>query len=176
MDRFRHTHKSTGCCCGSPTSPMGGCLWRTNTQTDKQTPCLFWYIGFQTFETKCKQVTRGYATPTKPNALLSSIVYTIMLQHLCVNNIASVHTNRCIFMSILPPICNQQFHPLRAPNARHGHIQLAMCKYRLGQKNADHLQCLPLRLIDGHGKCRAHRELVTAQSERHSFCVWRCDA
>jgi hypothetical protein len=59
---------------------------------------------------------------------------------------------------------------------RHGHIQLAMCKYRLGQKNADHLQCLPLRLIDGHGKCRAHRELATAQSERHLFCVWRCDA
>ncbi len=69
----------------------------------------------------------------------SPTVYTIMLQHLFVNNIASVHTSRCIFMSILPPICNQQFHPLRAPNARHGHIQLAMCKYRLGQKNADHL-------------------------------------
>ncbi|CAK9213816.1 unnamed protein product [Sphagnum troendelagicum] len=72
-------------------------------------------------------------------------------------------------MSILPPICNQQFHALGAPNARHGHIQLAMCKYRLGQKNADHFQCLPLRLIDGHGKCRAHRELATAQSERHSL-------
>jgi hypothetical protein len=28
-----------------------------------------------------------------------------------------------------------------------------------------------LRLIDGHGKCRAHRELVTAQSERHLFYV-----
>jgi hypothetical protein len=28
-----------------------------------------------------------------------------------------------------------------------------------------------LHLIDGHGKCRAHRELATAQSERHSFCV-----
>jgi len=62
-------------------------------------------------------------------------------------------------MNIFPPICNQQFHPLGAPNARHGHIQLAMCKYRLGQKNVDHLQCLPLRLIDGHAKCRAHREL-----------------
>ncbi len=101
----------------------------------------------------------------------SPTVCTIMLQHLCVNNIASVHTSRCIFMSFLPPIYNQQFHPLGAPNAQHGHIQLAMCKYRLGQKNADHLQCLPLRLIDGHGKCRAHRELATAQSERHSFCV-----
>jgi len=94
-----------------------------------------------------------------------------MLQHLCVNNIASVHTGRCIFMSILPPIYNQQFHPLRAPNARHGHIQLAMCKYRLGQKNVDHLQCLPLRLISGHAKCRVHKELATTQSERHSFCV-----
>ncbi len=101
----------------------------------------------------------------------SPIVCTIMLQHLYVNNIASVHTNMCIFMSILPPICNQQFHPLGAPNVQHGHIQLAMCKYRLGQKNADHLQCLPLRLIDGHGKCRVHRELATAQSERHSFYV-----
>jgi hypothetical protein len=28
-----------------------------------------------------------------------------------------------------------------------------------------------LRLIDGHGKCRAHRELAMVQSERHSFCV-----
>jgi hypothetical protein len=46
-----------------------------------------------------------------------------------------------------------------------------MCKYRLGQKNVDHFQCLPLHLIDGHAKCRAHRELATAQSERHSFCV-----
>ncbi len=73
-----------------------------------------------------------------------------MLQHLCVNNIASVHTGMCIFMSILPPIYIQQFHPLGAPNVRHGHIQLTMCKYRLGQKNADHLQCLPLRLIDEH--------------------------
>ncbi len=94
-----------------------------------------------------------------------------MLQHLCVNNIASVYTDRCNFMSILPPICNQQFHPLGAPNAQHGHIQLAMCKYRLGQKNADHFQCLPLRLIDGHSKCMAHRELAMAQNERHSFCV-----
>jgi len=39
----------------------------------------------------------------------------IMLQHLYVNNIANVHTGRCIFMSILPPICNQQFHPLGHP-------------------------------------------------------------
>jgi hypothetical protein len=51
-----------------------------------------------------------------------------------------------------------------------------MCKYRLGQKNANHLQCLPLRLIDGHAKCKAHRELATTRSERHSFYVWRCDA
>jgi hypothetical protein len=31
-----------------------------------------------------------------------------------------------------------------------------------------------LRLIDGHGKCRVHRELATMQSERHSLClkVW----
>jgi hypothetical protein len=36
---------------------------------------------------------RGYAIPANPNALLSSTVCTIMLQHLCVNNIASVHTS-----------------------------------------------------------------------------------
>ncbi len=58
-------------------------------------------------------------------------ICTIMLQHLCVNNIASVHTSKCMFMNILPPIYNQQFHPLGTPNARHGHIQLAMCKYKL---------------------------------------------
>ncbi len=77
----------------------------------------------------------------------SPTVCTIMLQHLYVNNIASVHTSRCIFMSILPPICNQQFHPLEAPNARHGHIQLAMCKYRLGQKMPTIFNVCPCALL-----------------------------
>ncbi len=106
-----------------------------------------------------------HVTPLQPYCLHNHVTTP-----LC-KNTANVHTSRCIFMNILPPICNQQFHPLGAPNVRHGHIQLAMCKYRLGQKNADHLQCPPLHLIDGHGKCRAHRELATMQSERHSFCV-----
>jgi hypothetical protein len=71
----------------------------------------------------------------------------IMLQHLCVNNIANVHIGRCIFMSILPPIYNQQFHPLGAPNARHGQYNWPCVNIGLGRKMPTIFNVCPCALL-----------------------------
>ncbi len=39
-----------------------------------------------------------------------------------------------------------------------------------------YLQCLPLGLVDSHGKCGPQRELLLAESKRHPFRVRGSDA
>ncbi len=48
-------------------------------------------------------------------------------------------------------------------------------KNRLGQVHPHCLQCLPLGLVDNHGKCGPQRELPPAESKRHPLRVRRSD-
>ncbi len=46
-----------------------------------------------------------------------------------------------------------------------------MAKNRLGQVHPHYLQCLPLGLVDSHGKCGPQQELLLAESKWHPLRV-----
>jgi len=46
-----------------------------------------------------------------------------------------------------------------------------VAKNRLGQVHPHCLQCLPLGLVDSHGKCGPQRELPPAEKKKHPLRV-----
>jgi hypothetical protein len=51
-----------------------------------------------------------------------------------------------------------------------------MWQKKLGQVHPHCLQCLPLGLVDSHGKCRLQQELPSTESKRHPLHVKGNDA
>ncbi len=98
------------------------------------------------------------------------------LQHLAVNHITGVNASRGPIHS--RPCATPDEHPDAPPWAapRESHIKLPVAKYRLRQVHPHCLQCLPLGLVDSHGKCGPQRELSPTESKRHIFRVKGSDA
>ncbi len=97
------------------------------------------------------------------------------LQHLTIDHITGVNARRGPIQSRLAATSDQ--HPDAPPWAapRESHIKLPVAKNRLGQVHPHCLLCVPLGLVDSHGKCRLQRELPSAESKRHPFRVRRND-
>jgi hypothetical protein len=98
------------------------------------------------------------------------------LQHLAVDHITGVNANRGPIQSC--PAATPDQHPDALPWAapRESHIKLPVAKNRLGQVHPRCLQCLPLGLVDSHGKCGPQWELSPGESKRHPFRVRGSDA
>jgi hypothetical protein len=81
---------------------------------------------------------------------------------LAVDHITSVNANRGPIQS--RPAATPDQHLDAPPWAalRESHIKLPVAKKRLGQVHPHYLQCLPLGLVDSHGKCGPQRELPPA--------------
>ncbi len=88
-----------------------------------------------------------------------------------VDHITGVNASRGPIQS--RPAATPDQHPDASPWAasRESHIKLPVEKNRLGQVHPHYLQCLPLGLVDSHGKCGPQRELPPAKSKRHLLRV-----
>ncbi len=93
------------------------------------------------------------------------------LQHLAVDQITGVNASRGPIQSYPTATPDQHLDtpPWIAP--RESHIKLPVAKNRLGQVHPHCLQCLPLGLVDSHGKCGPQQELPLAESKRHPLRV-----
>jgi len=98
------------------------------------------------------------------------------LQHLAIDHITGVNASRGPIHS--RPCATLDQHPDASPwvAPKESHIKLPVAKNRFGQVHPHCLQCLPLGLVDSHGKYGPQQELSPAESKRHPFRVRGSDA
>ncbi len=76
------------------------------------------------------------------------------LQYFAIDHITGVNANRGPIQSCLAATPDQQPNAPPWATPKESHIKLPVAKNRLGQVHPHCLQCLPLGLVDSHGKCR----------------------